>query len=118
MDITLLGQPLSTQHLYKSHCKFKFPTVYMTAEGKALKESYQIQAKQQWKEKIITDDVEMIVALYFGTKRKSDIDNFGKLIGDSLEGIVYENDSQIQKLTITKNYDKLNPRVELVILHY
>ena len=116
--ITLLGKLQSTNNLYRSHCKFKFPTVYMTKAGKALKESYQWQVKSQWKEKMILDDVELIVVLYFGTKRKNDIDNFGKILYDSLSGIVYQDDKQIQKLTITKEYDKECPRVELVVLHY
>ena len=118
MKLTLLGSPQSTNNLYRSHCKFKFPTVYMTKAGKELKESYQWQVKSQWKEKMILDDVELIVVLYFGTKRKTDIDNHNKLWADSLSGIVYQDDKQIQKLTITKEYDKNSPRIEIIVLHY
>lgn len=111
--ITLTGQPKSTQTCYKYACRGNFPTMYMTKECKDLKESYQWQAKAQYKEKITDKDIEIVVRLYFGTKRKADIDNFNKLILDSLTGIVWEDDSQIIKMTISKHYDKENPRAEI-----
>jgi len=57
----------------------------------------------------------MTAHLYHGTKRERDIDNFSKLLLDALTGIVYEDDSQIVSLTITKAYDKENPRVDVEI---
>jgi Holliday junction resolvase RusA-like endonuclease len=43
---------------------------YMTPEGNALKEAYQWEARAQWKGKPLEGDVELKIALYFGTKRK------------------------------------------------
>lgn len=115
MRITLKGNPKSTGHIYKYACRGSFPTMYMNSEGKSLKEDYGWQAKQQWKEKIIKGDVEIFVDIYFGTKRKCDWDNFHKLSMDALTGIVWEDDSQVQKATVTKNYSKENPRIEIEI---
>lgn len=115
--IILEGEPRSTNNIYKSVCRGKFSTRYMTHEGKDLKESYQWQAKSQWKLPIIKGDIELSIKLYFGTKRKCDWDNFHKLSMDALTGIVWEDDSQIQKATVEKFYSKENPRIEIIINH-
>lgn len=115
MEITLLGEPKSTSHIYKIRVIGRFASMYMSTEGKSIKESYEWQAKSQWKQKPIDMEIECTLDLYFGTKRKHDIDNYCKLILDSLTGIVYVDDSQIQKITISKHYDKNNPRVELYL---
>lgn len=115
MKITLTGEPLSTNSIYKSHCRFGFPTVYMTADGKALKEDYQWQAKSQVKGKVTAHDINISICLYFKSLRKHDIDNYNKILLDALTGIVWVDDSQIQKMSIEKLLDKNNPRVELII---
>lgn len=88
----------------------------MTPEGKALKEQYQWEAKSQWKGKPLEGDITVSITLYFGTKRKSDWDNFHKLSCDALAGIVYQDDSQITKAVVTKNYDKARPRIEISVI--
>lgn len=113
--IILKGEPRSTNHIYKSICRGKFASVYMSAQGKTLKEDYQWQVKSQWKGKPLTDEVDLRVELFFGVNRKYDIDNYNKLILDALTGIVFEDDSQIVSLLIIKNFDKKNPRVEIDI---
>jgi Holliday junction resolvase RusA-like endonuclease len=87
----------------------------MTPEGKALKEAYQWEARAQWKGKPIEGDIEVSVTLYFGTKRRADLDNFNKLSLDALTGIAYLDDSQIAKLTIERAYDKGYPRIQIDI---
>ena len=47
---------------------------------------------------------------------KEDIDNFNKLAFDACTGMVWEGDSQIVELHITKAYDKANPRIELIVV--
>ena len=44
--------------------------------------------------------------------KKPDCDNLAKGIKDCLEGIAYDNDSQIAELHITKRYDT-KPRIEV-----
>lgn len=111
--ITLQGNPKSTQHIYKISSRGKYATMYMTAEGKTLKETYKWEMMAQYKGK--PDITEVEIGLYFGDRRKRDIDNFNKLILDAGTGILWEDDSQITKLTITKHYCKENPRIELII---
>ena len=114
--ITLLGEPKSTSHIYLYTCRGKFASMYMSQKGKEIKESYKWQAFNQWKSKPLIGNLKIRVTAYFGTKRKCDIDNFNKLVLDSLTGIVWEDDSQIYEMTITKDYDKDNPRVEIAIV--
>ena len=111
--ITLLGEPKSTQSIYKYTCRGSFGSLYMTKDGKAIKEDYSWQAKRQWKKPMITGQVELKIDLFFGTKRKCDWDNFHKLSMDSLSGIIWEDDSQIQEASVRKHYCKNNPRIEI-----
>jgi Holliday junction resolvase RusA-like endonuclease len=46
-----------------------------------------------------------VITLYFGTKRRADLDNFNKLSLDALTGIAYLDDSQTAKLTIERGYE-------------
>jgi Holliday junction resolvase RusA-like endonuclease len=87
----------------------------MTAEGKALKEAYQWEARAQWKGKPLEGDIDVSITLYFGSKRKADLDNFNKLSLDALTGVAYSDDSQISTLTIARGYDKVRPRIEIEI---
>ena len=114
MKITLKGNPLSTNHIYR-HNRYG---VYMTPKGKALKESYQWDAKTQFKGDPIYGPVELDIKLYFGDKRKRDIDNYNKILLDSMSGIVFDDDKQIQKIIIEKGFDKKKPRTEIEINKY
>lgn len=114
--ITLKGEPRSTQNCYRYMCgKGGFLRGYMKAECATLKEDYQWQANAQWKEGILVGPVHITIRIYFGTRRKSDWDNFHKLTMDALTGIVWEDDSQIETAFVSKHYDKLNPRIEVII---
>jgi Holliday junction resolvase RusA-like endonuclease len=115
IKITLKGNPRSTGTLYKTMCRGNFPTTYLIQAGKDLKEDYGQQIKQQYKGKVLTGDLQITIDLYLGTKRRADWDNFNKLSMDAMTGLVFEDDSQIQKATVTKNYDKENPRIDLCI---
>lgn len=57
--------------------------------------------------------LEMTVDLY-RPRRSGDIDGPLKTLLDVLQGIVYENDDQVSKLTVERRDDKANPRVEVV----
>lgn len=96
-------------------CRGKFASVYMSKQGKDLKEEYQWQIKSSFKGKPTSKEVDVVINLYFGVKRKHDVDNYNKLILDACSGLIWEDDSQIQSLLVVKHYDKENPRAELTI---
>jgi Holliday junction resolvase RusA-like endonuclease len=116
MKIVLHGEPKSTQHLYRYACRGNYPNMYMTAEGKKLKQDYHLEARSQWgRRPPLNGDVELYITLYFGTKRRADVDNFHKLSLDALSGVVYEDDSQIASLHVARAYDKHEPRIEIKV---
>ena len=108
----LEGNPKSTQTLYRFACRGSFPTMYMTKKGKDLKEQYQWEMTAS-KIKCTNKPVELTIDLYFNDKRKRDVDNFNKLILDAGNGILWDDDNQIQSLTVNKHYDKDTPRIEI-----
>jgi len=109
--IILLGNPLSTNHIYKRHGNF----IYLSKEGKNLKESYMWQIKSQYRGEPLIGSVKLTVELYFGDKRIRDIDNYNKLLLDACSGLLFIDDKQITELTIKKFYDKENPRIEILL---
>lgn len=116
MTLTLLGEPRSTNHVWKHSCSRGFLHSYMTPEGKALKESYQWQARAQYHDRPLSCPLSITVAVYCSTRRKLDIDNAGlKLLFDAMNGLVWEDDCQIEEMTVVKRFDRRNPRVELEI---
>lgn len=115
INITLLGEPKSTNNIYKIVCRGRFGTYYMSKAGKDLKEDYQWQIKSQYKGKPMAISLKIDIGLYFGTKRQCDWDNFHKLSMDACTGLVWDDDSQIQEATVSKFYDKVNPRIEIKI---
>ncbi len=115
MTITLAGEPRSTSHIYKSTCRGRFPTVYMTPAGRALKEDYQWQVRGQYHGAPLTGPLSVSATFYFGTKRRQDIDNFNKLALDACSGLVWQDDVQIEVLRLEKAHDRKAPRIELTI---
>lgn len=113
MLIVLHGNPLSTNHVYPTGCFGGRPRTYMSKNASTLKENYQLEAKYQYNGKPYQNSIFAQIRLYFGDKRRRDIDNYHKLSLDALTGIAWEDDSQIQRMIIEKFYDKENPRIEI-----
>lgn len=88
----------------------------MDSKCAALKEDYAWQARSQHIGPPLQGRLIVTMKLYHKTRRRADIDNFCKLVWDSLSGIVYDDDEQIDTLCISKHHDKENPRVELTII--
>ena len=85
----------------------------MSQDCKAQKEDYAWQARSQYKGAPRATSLKVEANIYFGTKRRVDVDNFSKLILDACTGILWLDDSQIMTMTVSKHYDKSNPRIEL-----
>lgn len=88
----------------------------MSREGKELKKTYSWEALSQRIGEKLTGDLEVKIKLYFKDKRVRDIDNYNKILLDALTGIIWQDDKQIQKMTIEKFIDKENPRIEIISL--
>lgn len=116
MKIILEGAPESTNHLYRSVCSKGRAMVYMSQEGRALKEKYQWAVRAQWRRPSFDGGFIIEVRLYFPDKRRRDIDNYHKIALDSMKGIVFHDDCQIAEMTTKKMIDEKNPRIEIYIL--
>jgi Holliday junction resolvase RusA-like endonuclease len=88
----------------------------MNKQGKDIKEGYQWEAKSQRRKPALKDELAVSFRLFFGSKRKADLDNFNKLSQDALTGIFYEHDSQIAELHLYRAYDKERPRIEAAVI--
>ena len=110
MKLTIPKLPPTDNHLYGMRGRIKF----MYKEGKDWKLFATEEAKKQYKGEILTGSIFTNVKFYL--KRDRDVHGSLKLLFDSLEGIIYENDKQITKETIEKFIDKENPRIEIEVL--
>ena len=113
IELILKGDPLSEHSLYKTTCRGNRPRLYMTAKGKARKEDYQWQTKKQYRGEILKGQIELVIDIYFGNRRRHDWDRYHTLSVDALMGLVVEDDSQFHPVTVDLHYDKRDPRIEL-----
>lgn len=105
--MTIRTLPLSTNRLYQGRR-------FLTQAGKENKEALAWEARAQWRGKPLACPVAVQIALYWPDARRHDVDNIKGLL-DSFTGILYEDDSQIADLHITRGIDRSDPRVEVSI---
>lgn len=74
-----------------------------------------METRSQWQNEPLVGPLVATLTLYFGDNRKRDVDAYIKILLDSMEGIVYENDHQIGELHVYRHIDKENPRTEVEI---
>ena len=92
---TLLTAPISLNLMYNGRR-------YLNTRGKDTKRCMEQEIALWWKSDIIEDDVELNIMFFFKDNRKRDIDSHLKAILDSMSGIVYLDDSQINALHVYK----------------
>lgn len=88
----------------------------MKADAKIMKSSYIQQVCEQYKGKLIEGDLTAIVELHFTNRLRRDRDNRHKISMDSMEGIIFKDDTQIQTAVVSKYLDKENPRIVIYLL--
>lgn len=89
--------------------------MYMTKEGASYKEIIAAEAWNAMTEQCHGHDFikspEVSLAFFYGDQRKHDIDSAIKLTLDSMNGVVWNDDSEIGRLLVTKGYRKGRPAV-------
>ncbi|PWK10187.1 RusA family crossover junction endodeoxyribonuclease [Tumebacillus permanentifrigoris] len=115
LNLTIPGNPPSMNHVYRN---VSISRRVVTPDGKMWKDAVQIFAcsamqKAGWK---MTKDEKVVaeVTVYWPSKRKRDVENIGKLLWDSLEGIVFDDDQWLLPRYMDFHHDKNNPRIEIV----
>lgn len=110
ISLVLRTLPLSTNNLYAHVGRHRF----LTQTAKANKEAMAWEVLSQYRGGPLEGPLELSIALWWPTKRNHDVDNVKGLI-DSLTGILWLDDGQIESLHVRKGHDKANPRVELLL---
>lgn len=94
----------------------------LSKEGEKCKEQIQFHATkqiedQEWDYKWTEDKNNFLYqdAVIYFSRRGRDDNNVYKLLNDSLEGIIYDNDSRVLVRTQKILFDKENPRIELTL---
>jgi Holliday junction resolvase RusA-like endonuclease len=77
-------------------------------------------AKATWKRReLLAGPVRLEARFWLPDRRKRDISNFVKLLGDGLSGVVYFDDQQIEHETLIKcGLDRQQARVEITVMPY
>ncbi len=104
MKLELNCVPPTSNHIWKPRGNGKGN--YLTDEGRSFKDLVAYMAAAKWKSLPSKKLFMFEVVLVFPDKRKRDVDNYHKILQDALEGVVYENDSQVIDLHITKMFGK------------
>lgn len=105
--IILKTLPLSTNRMYQGRR-------FLTKQAREYKETVAWEVRTQYRGKPIDTPVRLKIALWWPDKRRHDLDNIKGFL-DAMTGILYEDDSQIVELNITKGIDRENPRVEITV---
>lgn len=84
-----------------------------STEARTYKESAAWLARAAGAE-LIAGDVSVTMRVYRPAKR-GDIDNYLKVLCDSMQGVFYADDSQIVRIVAERYDDKKNPRVEVEV---
>lgn len=109
INLTIYEAPPSINHMYG---QTKTGRRFLSKKGKDYKESVKSIVGDV---NILDGEIEMTIIYYFGDNRRRDVTNYDKALLDSLSGVVYNDDCQIQKITLEKFIDKENPRTEVAI---
>ena len=92
--------------------------LYKTQEVKDFEKFVAEEALNQMKDKnlmMTKKPLVMELQVWFGDQRKRDLQNCFDTICDALEGIVYEDDSQIVSLSGSKFYEKDVWKIKIII---
>lgn len=88
----------------------------LSKRGRETKEALAWEIIAQWKNEPLEGDVTLNIMLYFGDRRKRDIDAYLKVLLDSMNNRVYIDDAQVNELHVYKNIDIENPRTIIQVL--
>ena len=113
IKFTVPGPQISTNAAYRKRgAGYGF---FMTPEGKAWKELIAFHAKKAMRGRVMFNSSCFVTVTYYRPSRRGDVDGPGKFVLDSLEGIVYANDSVVTIFSQLKDCDPKNPRTEITV---
>ncbi len=55
------------------------------------------------------------LVLYFADRRRRDLDNVCKSVLDGCNGVLWDDDSQVDSVDVRREYDKARPRTQITV---
>ena len=101
--------PPSVNHSYRAYRG----RVVLSARAREFKEKVAKSLGEAFNK--ITGKVKLDVTFHFKDKRKRDIDNYLKVLLDSLKGLAFEDDDQIYELTVKKHIGCASEGVDVCV---
>jgi Holliday junction resolvase RusA-like endonuclease len=114
--LTIVGEPATKERPRMSKTGHAYTPAKTRAAEKAIAELY-LDQHQGLK---LRGFIDLTIILYMGSKRRKDADNMAKLIQDALNGVAFDDDSQIHELHVSKRYttpDRARAEVMIRELH-
>ena len=115
IEFTIPKVPGSVNHLYG---RTRFGKMYIKKEGrmyKALVHRTIINNVAPVPDEIFYGRLCIRFIIFFGTRAKRDLDNCMKILWDSLESVLFEDDGQIDEYTVVRDFSKENPGVDVQV---
>lgn len=109
MIIVVPGEPVP-----KGRPRFGKGHAYTDPKTKAAEERIRALTRQAGIRKPTKKPVCLTIGFWRASKRRADIDNLAKLVLDALNGIVWEDDNQIEELLLFKTTSTC-PNTEIII---
>lgn len=73
-------------------------------------------ARTQWRRAPLDGPVALTVRCHFPDRRRRDVVNYGKLLGDALSGVCWHDDAQLDDVRFVRDtLDPVRPRLDLTI---
>lgn len=114
IKLTIVDKPPPLNQIYRSKALPSGKVIY-----------YKTTKAKEWTEIVrwklcfksieqLKNDIDLKIIFYW-TKSEPDIDAYIKLLLDSLEGYLYQNDKQIKKLTVIKKKANSSDKFKIII---
>jgi len=98
------GEPKS-----KQRPRFANGHAYTPEETRVAEQRIKYEYLGKFGPKKIDGPVQVVLEFYLGTRRVKDLDNLEKLVLDALNGLAYDDDSQVVLKTASKHFSKTVP---------
>lgn len=113
LKIVIPGRPVPKERPRLSAAGRKI-YIYTPKETSEYEKRVSLAALTAANGKAFLKNVSVEIKLFFQDRRFGDLDNYAKSILDGLQGVIFENDKQVARLSIERYIDK-NERAEIYI---
>lgn len=99
--------PISTNNMYAGR-------KHLTPISRRFKDAIMWEARADFRGEMYLGRLHVRVDVYYRDKKRRDLDNM-KMLFDSLTGIAWKDDSQIDELFVKRHCDPVDPRIIITI---